>query len=85
MIEHYLELSDEELEDTAAGRASLRDASLTLEERSSGAYLAGFAVPSAVEEGDISLLSAEGHDRRHALCALLWLDDQTPQGFGHAQ
>jgi hypothetical protein len=84
MIEHYLSLSDEELEDMASSRASLRDASLVIEERPRGTFLVAFTVPSPIEEGDIILLSAEGHDRRRALCALLWLDDQTPEGFGHA-
>jgi hypothetical protein len=84
MIEHYLSLSDEELEAMASSRASLREASFVLEERPSENFLAAFTVPSPIEEGDTILLSAEGHDRRRALCALLWLDDQTPQGFGHA-
>jgi hypothetical protein len=85
MIENYLSLSDEELEEMAAGRARLRDASFSIDERPSGTFLAAFTVPSRVEDDDITLLSAEGHDRRRALCALLWLDDQTPQGFGHAE
>jgi hypothetical protein len=84
MIEHYLSLSDEELEEMAAGRARLRDTSLSIDERPSGTSVAAFTVPSHIEDADITLLSAEGHDRRRALCALLWLDDQTPQGFGHA-
>ncbi|HEY7004331.1 MAG TPA: hypothetical protein VH281_08620 [Gaiellaceae bacterium] len=84
MIEDYLSHSDEELEEMAAGRARLRDASLSIEERPSGTFFAAFTVPSPIEDGDVILLSAEGHDRLRALCALLWLDDQTPQGFGHA-
>jgi hypothetical protein len=85
MIENYLSLSDEELEEIAVGRARLRDASFSIDERPSGTCLAAFTVPSRIEDDDITLLSAEGHDRRRALCALLWLDDQTPQGFGHAE
>jgi hypothetical protein len=84
MIEDYLSRSDDELEEMATHRAALRDASFSIEERPSGTVLAAFTVPSSIGEGDVILLSAEGHDRQHALCALLWLDDHTPQGFGHA-
>jgi hypothetical protein len=84
MIDDYLSLSDDELEEMAAGRAAVRDASFSIEERPSGTVSAAFTVPSSIGEGDVILLSAEGHDRQHALCALLWLDDHTPQGFGHA-
>jgi hypothetical protein len=84
VIEDYLSLSDDELKEMAASRAALRDASFSMEARPSGTVLAAFTVRSSIEEGDVVLLSAEGHDRQHALCALLWLDDHTPQGFGQA-
>jgi hypothetical protein len=84
MIENYLSRPDEELEDTAADRAAVRNATFSIEERPSGTFCAAFTVPSAIEEGDIILLGAEGPDRHHALVALLWMDDQTPQGFGYA-
>jgi hypothetical protein len=60
MIENYLSLSDEELEEIAVGRARLRDASFSIDERPSGTCLAAFTVPSRIEDDDITLLSAEG-------------------------
>jgi hypothetical protein len=84
MIENYLSRPDEELEDTAADRTAVRNATFSIEERPSGTFCAAFTVPSSIEEGDIILLGAEGPDRHHALVALLWMDDQTPQGFGYA-